>query len=218
MSESQQGSTIEEVLIERMGISVEDAVAAGMDTVDDQVARAVDSGVDVSGRLQEAVGLLEQLTEPNTLVALKSLINHLPQLAQLADVAQRLPDALASLGDVIDDQQVRLADQGVDLEKALTNGVQALLFLGSQIEKEHLQRIGELLGSDIFNPHAVHVIDNAAKSLTRAQESVGESSQDRVGLFGLLNAIRDPKIQRSLAFAVQFGKCFGDNIDSARTT
>lgn len=213
MSETQRGATIEEVLIERMGVSVEDAVAAGMDTIDDHVSRAVDSGVDVSGRLKDLAGLLEQLTEPSTLAALQLLLAKLPQLAQLAAVAEQIPNALASLGDVIDDQQQRLSSQGIDFEKSLTNGLHAMLYLGSKIDREHLNRIGDLLDSDVLNPHAVHVVDNAAKSLTTAQENLSQASDDRIGLFGLLGAIRDPQIQRSLAFAIQFGKCFGQNIE-----
>jgi uncharacterized protein YjgD (DUF1641 family) len=213
MSEMQRGATIEEVLFEQMGVSVENAVATGIDTIDDQVSRAVDSGVDVSGRLKDLAGLLEQLTEPNTLSALQTLLQKLPQLAQLAKIADQLPNALASLGDVLDDQQSRLAEQGIDLEKSLTNGIHAILHLGSKIDREHLNRIGEVLDSEVFNPHAVHVVENAAKSLTTAQENLSQSADDRVGLFGLLAAIRDPQVQRSLAFAIQFGKCFGQNIE-----
>lgn len=211
-------STIEEVLFERMGVTVEDAVAAGTDVVDEKVSAAVQSGVNVDERLNGLGQLFEKLSEPTTISALSELLASLPQLAQLAMLANELPNIFATIGDVLDSQQQRCAAQGVDVEKAITNGIHATLFLGSQVDSEHLQRIGDLLGSDILNPHALNVVDNAAKALNSAQENVCEQSADRVGLFGMLKALRDPQIQRSLAFAVQFGKCFGNNLDNNQSS
>jgi hypothetical protein len=214
MNES-NSQTIEEVLFERMGLSVENAVAAGADVVDERVAAAVSSGIDVDARLTGLSSLLEKLSEPATVSALGQLLESLPQLAQLAKLANEMPNIFAIIGDVLDSHQQQCEAQGIDVEKAITNGVHAALFLGSRVDSEHLQRIGDLLGSDILNPHAVNVVDNAAKSLTNAQERLGESSPPkRVGLLGLLGALRNPEIQRSLAFAVQFGKCFGKNLEN----
>ena len=162
--------------------------------------------------------LLVKLSEPETVGALRTLLDRLPQLAELAQVVERLPNLIATIGDVVDDYQQHCADEGIDVEKALTNGLQAALWLGTNVDNEHLRRIGGLLGSDILNPHAFNVVDNAAKSLNNAQENVCESSSsNRVGLFGLLAAIRNPEIQKSLAFAVQFGKCFGKNLEHNQT-
>ncbi len=216
MNES-NSQTMEEVLFQRMGISVEDAVAAGVDIVDEKVASAVQSGVDVDARLTGLGQLFEKLSEPSTLTALGELLENLPQLARLSKLANEMPNILATIGDVIDSQQQRCAAQGIDVEKAIGNGVHAALFLGSHVDSEHLQRIGDLLGSDIFNPHAVSVVDNAAKSLTNAQENICESPSKRIGMWGLLGALRDPEIQRSLAFAIQFGKCFGKNLDNQQS-
>lgn len=217
MSES-NSQTIEQVLFERMGLSVEDAVATGADVVDEKVASAVASGVDVDARLSGLGNLLEKLSEPSTVAALGQLIDSLPQLTQLAKLANEIPNVLATLGDVLDSQQQRCADQGVDVEKAITNGVYAAMFLGSHVDREHLQRIGDLLGSDILNPHAVSVVNNAAKSLTKSQECLCESPPaKRIGLMGLLAALRDPEIQRSVAFALEFGKCFGRNLDKTNS-
>ena len=88
------------------------------------------------------------------------------------------------------------------------------MWLGNRVESEHLRRIGDLLASDILNPHAVSVVDNAAKSLTNAQENVCENSATtKIGILGLLSAMRQPEIQRSIAFAVNFAQCFGSNLE-----
>ncbi|MEZ6096863.1 MAG: DUF1641 domain-containing protein [Pirellulaceae bacterium] len=205
--------TIEEALFGRMGISVDDAIATATDVVDEKVSSAVASGKNVDERIKGLGDLFERLTEPQTLSALNQLIDALPQLTQMVSLAKEMPNLVAMLGDMFDEYQKRYAADGIDVEKALTNGVEATLFLGSKVDMEHLRRIGDLLASDILNPHALHVVDNAAKSLNSAQKEICGEPNGRVGLFGLLSAIRNPEIQRSLAFAVQFGKCFGKNMD-----
>lgn len=210
-------NTIEQVLFNRMGVTIENAMAAGADFVDDQVARAGDSGVDVDERLSGLANLLGKLSEPATISALSELLKQLPQLAQLATMAVELPKLLAIVGDVVEEYQQKFAADGVDVEKALTNGLNAVLYLGSKIDHEHLQRISGLLGSDVLNSNALNVIDNAAKSLNTAQTQTCGESKDRIGIFGMLSALRDPQVQRSLAFAVQFGKCFGKNLDTSNS-
>ncbi len=209
-----RAQSIEQVLFERMGISVEDAIAAGTDAVDEQVSDAVRSGIDVDARMTGLVHLLEKLSEPAVLSALGQLLDSLPQLTKLL---KGTPNIVAMLGDMVDDYQERCAAEGLDMEKSLTNGFQTALWLGSNINKDHLDRIGDLLSSDILNPHAVSVVNNAAQSLTNAQRELGESTtQNQIGVLGLLAALRNPEIQRSLAFAVEFGKCFGKNLDDVR--
>jgi uncharacterized protein YjgD (DUF1641 family) len=207
--------TIEQVLFERMGMSVEDAVATGADVVDEKISNAVRSGIDVDARMAGLGALLEKLSDPKTVSALGQLLDSLPQLARLAKLAHEMPNILATLGDVLDDYQQRCAADGIDVERSLTNGFQAALWLGSKIDNDHLRRIGDLLDSDILNSDAVSVVNNAARSLTQAQQQTSDSpAKNRIGMLGLLAALRNPEIQRSLAFAAEFGKCFGKNLDA----
>ncbi|MDB4631936.1 DUF1641 domain-containing protein [bacterium] len=207
-------NTIEQILFDRMGVTIENAIAAGADFVDDQAARAGDSGVDVDERLSGLTNLFGKLSEPATILALSELLKQLPQLAQLAKIAVELPKLLAIVGDVVEEYQQKFAADGIDVEKALTNGLNAVLYLGSEIDHERLQRIDSLLSSEILNPNALNVIANAVNSLHTAQTETSGQSKDRIGIFGMLAALRDPQVQRSLAFAVEFGKCFGKNLDT----
>jgi uncharacterized protein YjgD (DUF1641 family) len=197
-----------------MGVTIENAIAAGADFVDDQAARAGDSGVDVDERLSGLTNLFGKLSEPATILALSELLKQLPQLAQLAKIAVELPKLLAIVGDVVEEYQQKFAADGIDVEKALTNGLNAVLYLSSEIDHERLQRIDSLLSSEILNPNALNVIANAVNSLHTAQTETSGQSKDRIGIFGMLAALRDPQVQRSLAFAVEFGKCFGKNLDT----
>ena len=207
-------NTIEQILLDRMGVTIENAIAAGADFVDDQAARAGDSGVDVDERLSGLTNLFGKLSEPATILALSELLKQLPQLAQLAKIAVELPKLLAIVWDVVEEYQQKFAADGIDVEKALTNGLNAVLYLSSEIDHERLQRIDSLLSSEILNPNALNVIANAVNSLHTAQTETSGQSKDRIGIFGMLAALRDPQVQRSLAFAVEFGKCFGKNLDT----
>ncbi len=210
-----ESQTIEEVLFEKMGVSVEGAFATGADFVDEKVSHAAQQGIDLEPRLSSLMGMLVKLTEPETMSALNTLLERLPQLAQLAKLADEMPNIIATVGDVLDDYQQRCSNEGIDVEKSLVNGLQAALWLGTQVEKEDLSRIGELLKSDILSHHAITVLSNAANSLASAQQDAcGSQTKERVGMLGLIGLMRNPEIQKSVAFAAKFGECFGKNMDT----
>ena len=175
-------------------------------------------GIDLEERATNVSTLLEHLSKPETVSAAVKVLEVLPRLVPLIETLDRLPDILATLADVVEDYQQQCAEDGIDIESALANGLKSALWLGSQVDAEHLRRMGELLGSEILNEDAIHVVDSAARSLSAAQADLCKTeTTNRVGMFGLLGALRNPKIQRSLAFAVRFGECFGNNIDAKNT-
>ena len=209
-----ESQTIEEVLFEKMGVSVEGAFATGTNFVDEKVSDAAQRGIDLEPRLSSLMGMLVKLTEPATMSALHTLLERLPQLAQLAKLADEMPNIIAAVGDVFDDYQQRCASEGIDMEKSLVNGLHAALWLGTQIEKDDLSRIGELLKSDILSHHSIAVLSNVANSFASAQQDTcSAQTQDKVGMIGLIGLMRNPEIQKSVAFAAQFAECFGKNMD-----
>ena len=213
MNKPSSPQVLEQVLFERMGVSVEDAMATGTDFVDEKVAEAQAAGIDVEQRMAGLISIVERVSQPEIVTALEQLLEALPQLAELAQQAAQFPNIVATLGDVLDDYQKRCAAEDIDLELSLVNGLHAVLWLGNQIREEDLTRMGELLQSDVLNRDAVQVIGNAAQSLAKAQSCAQQSaSKQRIGLFGLLRSLRKPDVQRSLAFAMQFGECFGKNL------
>ena len=207
--------TIEQALFDRMGISLEEALATGTDVLDEKVAAAAQRGVDVESRAEGMAQLLEKLSQPETINSALQLLDLLPRLVPIIRTLEQLPDILATVMDVLEDYQQQFADQGVDVEAALSNGLKSALWLGNQVDSEHLKRMGELLSSEILNADALHVIDSAARSLSSTQSDICEErSPNRIGMMGLWAALRRPEIQRSLAFAVRFGECFGKNLDA----
>ena len=212
-----KSQTIEQVLFERMGISVEDAFATGADFVDETVTKAAIGGVDVEPRISSLLGLLLQVTEPENMKALQTLINRLPQLAELTKLADDVPNLIASLGDVFDDFQQRCVADGINLECSMVNGLHAALWLGCQIDKEDLSRLGELLKSDILSRESIEVIANTANALSTAQkDSASGAQRQRIGMFGLMGVLGNPEVQKAVAFAAKFGEEFGKNMEGPK--
>jgi uncharacterized protein YjgD (DUF1641 family) len=192
--------TLEQALFERMGVSVDDAVATGTDFVDETVSRAVASGVDVDARISALAELLEKLTRPETMASVQSLIDQLPQLARLAQLANEFPKLLATAGDFLDEQQLHMAEQGIDVEKALTGSAKTVMQIGTWIDPQSI------------NATTVGLVDKVARSMNAALNETQRSEPKRIGLFGLMRVLRDPAFQKSLAFAIEFGKSFGRNL------
>ncbi|HMO13125.1 MAG TPA: DUF1641 domain-containing protein [Pirellulaceae bacterium] len=213
MNTSPAGRTLEDALFARMGITVDDALATATDIVDEQVKKAGANGVDVQANLQRLGDVLARLTEPDVIVALDALIERLPQLAQLLRLSDELPKMLGMLTDIIDEYETKCAESGIDVERSISNGVHAALWLGSQVDQQDLQRIGRVLKNDVLGEQALGVVGRAARSLGVAASQVNQTKdRPRIGLLGLLKAMKDPQIQTCLAFAIKFGESFAQQL------
>ncbi len=69
-------------------------IATAVDTFDALVAEGRDHGIDVDQRLRDALRLLEQLTAPDTMRSLNTLLHRLPTLAALAPMVDDAPALL----------------------------------------------------------------------------------------------------------------------------
>ncbi|MEQ9406441.1 MAG: DUF1641 domain-containing protein [Fuerstiella sp.] len=190
--------------------AIDGLFATGMDIVDEQCENINASGTPVDKRLTSLITLLLKVTEPKTVDALGKLIDRLPQLEQASRLLEEVPGLVAIAVDVFDEFAKHMHAEGVDLEKSLTQGLHAALWLGCRVSNVELERLGYLLRSDVLDPHALEVVGNAASSLASCQrETCDLETADRVGLFGILAALRDPGVQKTLGFAIRFAKCFG---------
>jgi hypothetical protein len=188
------------------------AAAAGIavDALDQRAVRDREAGAPADERLAEACRLLERLTTPRTLAAVGRLADQLPLFEQGAALLAAAPDFAAMLLDACDEQVRRWADEGVSLEAALRRGLHTALWLSQRVSEVELDRLGELLRSDILDPHTLQVISHAATALVQCQQAAcrGEAPQ-QAGMWAGLQALRDPDTQRSLAFLIRFSQQFG---------
>lgn len=156
------------------------------DTVDGWMAQLRQSGIDVDERTKETLRLLAELTAPQSMEALHTLIGVLPTLGVLL---RQAPGAIAAMVDTGDELVLRLRESGIDIEHLGRRGAKA---------------VKALIDSNVLEDAAIAVISNAAQSLEESACTARPTS-----LFGLIRAMGDPDVQRALGFFLAFAKSFG---------
>jgi uncharacterized protein YjgD (DUF1641 family) len=149
-------------------------------------------------RLQQATALVERLTRPETL----------EMLQQALDVAESMPGMMAAAVDAVDELAAQAAARGVDLETLmhqLVDTAQGMTRLATSPE------VQQLLESDMMSKGALTALSSAARALAVAREDDGPT---KVGIFGAMGAMRDPDVQKAVAFGLRFARGFGQNCDA----
>lgn len=191
--------------------SVPATLAAVTDTIDEHIAQLTNHGVDVDDRIRRLVRLVEPLTRPETIDALRQSIETL----------REVPAMVATVADTVDGAISRLAEQGIDVDERLQivarvaerlTAPEALAAVRELLG--HVGAIQRLLESGIFAPGAVEVVDRAAGALA----DMDMTGVRPVGAFGAIKAMRDPCIQRSLGALVEFGRRFGRTVHTRANT
>ncbi len=72
-------------------------------------------------------------------------------------------------------------------------------------------QVQSLLRSSVLDPEAVKVVSQVAEALIESTQTA-HSKPQKLGLMGLLKAMRDPDVQRTLGFAMAFAKTFGQHL------
>jgi len=195
--------------------TVTNLIAIGTDMFDNLAARQAATGVGLEQRAENLIAILMTMTEPQNVKAIQSLASRLPQLAAAAEMADEVPNLVAIVTDVFDEWAVKLKADGIELETALRQGLHTALWMGQRVSEVELDRMGMLLRSDVMDESAVETVGMAGSALARCHKGTCEHPvPQRVGMFGILTALRDPNTQRAVAFGLQFAKCFGSVLDA----
>ncbi len=165
------------------------------DIMDGAYRQAAQNGVDIDARMRAGLEIAEKLTSPDMVAKLNSAI----------DIANQGPGLAAMAVDVIDDAYQQAVVHGTDPEQLIRQSVMVVSRLAELLESGE---VNNLLDSGIIAPEAVTVIGSTAQALI---ESRAEPPQ-KVGLFGMLTAMRDPDMQRAIGFLMSFGKQFGQKL------
>jgi hypothetical protein len=189
-------------------------LAVAVDLFDTISRKAAAGGIDLEQRGSDLLKLLVQVTEPGNLRAIHGLVSRLPKLEEGSALLEELPNLVAIAIDTFDEWAATAKAEGIDVEQSLRQGLHAALYLGAQVQREELDRLGFLLKSDVLSENSVGAVGMAGSALSRCHRvSCEHPVPKRVGLLGLLGAIRDPSTQRAIAFALQFAKCFGGELE-----
>jgi uncharacterized protein YjgD (DUF1641 family) len=174
--------------------------ASAVDVVDEHAGRLRDRGVDPQARLERLLGLMEQLTDDRTMHALESALA----------LAKDAPGLASMAVDIVDEQAGRLRDEGIDPGFAIANGARTALQFASLVGPREVHALKTVLASEALAPEAVAVVSAAAQALVECQGR----ERRRVGVFGLMAALRDPDVQRALDFSIGVARRFGAALEA----
>ncbi|MCB0998422.1 MAG: DUF1641 domain-containing protein [Ilumatobacteraceae bacterium] len=166
---------------------------------------------DVDSRAHaEVERLVDRLAEPRTAAALHTLLDNVELLAVVVDGL----DSLARKGEVIGDtlgevlHEVRAAGRATGLDVRTTSHQLATLI---PTLAEASPAINRILESPIVEPEPIEVLSETAVALVAGLRAA-QSRNVKVGLGGLMKAVRDDDVQRGLGFLVEVAKAFGQHL------
>lgn len=134
------------------------------------------------------VGIDAKRTHVMILAKLESIEKRLTALESLSALTEQGPAAIATFVDTLDAEVAMQAQQGNDVDRAMRNGLNALVALGQQL-----------------TPDTVDALTRLSRSLEAASSDPAES----YGAFGAMRALAHPDAKKALGFAVAFAKRFG---------
>lgn len=147
-------------------------------------------------RLESLLGRLERLEE---------------RLSPMLDQLEQAPGMLAMLGDMFDEYARRTAKEGISLEESGINLVQLSLKLGKELGPQQAANLIQLLHVVAGNPKLVQLLgklsDAAAPAATGAQ-APSASTSGKLGVFGLMRAMKEPSVQQSLQWGLDVARRF----------
>jgi hypothetical protein len=201
--------------LERAADEAPPLLATAVDALDESCRRMAEAGAGPDERLARLLRLAGRLTDDDTSRALDRLLERIGEFEGMLSKLDQLPGLIAVVVDSLDEYAGKLASQGIDVEVSLRQGIHALLWLGQRVSEPELERLGILLRSDVLEPHALAVVGKTGRALATCHENACDLQRpDQVGPIGLIRALGDPDVRRSLAFVVQVGKCFGRNLSA----
>lgn len=170
-------------------------------------------------------GLLEQLGKPETIESLKLVLSKIDVLA----FAVKAADEFFQRGDVISDNigeslgDLRKLASSVDLEKVRTVASQlpALLDAGDELIKSgtpaKLRQLADagaiVVDSGMLDPNTVKLLAEAGKIAASSYiETQAAPRKDVKGIFDLLGALKDPRIQHAMGFFMEFMKRYSEKM------
>lgn len=148
-------------------------------------------------------GLVERLGEPQTIEAVKAVLDRLELASFTLDAIdgflKRSNEISHALSDDVED--LRVATQPDVLKfKEVLEAMPALVTAGQT-----------LLKSGMLEPRTVAVLGQVGRSAAQAFDQAqnnGEAARP-IGVFGLLNALKDPDVNRAITFGLRVAKSYG---------
>jgi uncharacterized protein YjgD (DUF1641 family) len=165
-------------------------------------------------------GLLEKLGDPATMASLETILSKL----ELAAFALTAIDGFVKRGDQITDSiseslgDVRHLAESVDVEKwkvlpKLLDAMPALLESGLLEQLPQLVKtIDTLQASGLLRPELLASLAEGGQLLSASYNEAKKAPVKTIGIFGLLNELKDPDVNRSVTLLLETAKQAGKKL------
>lgn len=168
----------------------------------------------------ETDDLAQLLRDPEIRSSLAMLVANAPTLAALTTMGTAL---LARGPEIVDNVNSMVLQARGPLGETtggqrLTTAVGALADIAplAQPLAARSEVITEFLDSKILQPEIVDIIGRLGEAAMHADEATRGRKAEVGGVFALLRELKDPRVQETLAFLIEFAKFFGTS-QSAQT-
>jgi uncharacterized protein YjgD (DUF1641 family) len=157
--------------------------------------------------------LAAALRDPQVRASLAVIAANAPALATLVVGGQALlsrgPEITENLNGVVN--RLRDADGTGDLSnvRGAVSSLNTIAPLAPALAAR-TDVITEFLDSSVLQPQIVEVIGKLGEAAMEADKRTRGRSVGIGGTFALLRQLKDPQVQQTLAFAVEFAKIFGE--------
>jgi hypothetical protein len=115
------------------------------------------------------------------------------------------------LGDMFDEYARRAVKEGISLEESGINLVQLSLKLGQELGPQQAANLVQLLRVTAGNPQLVQVLSKLSEAAAPAADggaAASAPSSRKLGVFGLLRAMKEPAVQQSLQWGLDVARRF----------
>lgn len=154
--------------------------------------------------------LVDRLSDPHVAAALHRLLDNVELFAVILSGL----DGVARKGEVIGDtlsevlEEVRAAGRATGLDVGTTSRQLATLIPALA---EATPAITRVIESPIVQPEPIAVLSEAAEALVKGLQAA-QQNQTKVGMAGLLKAMRDDDVQRGIGFVIEVARVFGRDL------
>ena len=153
--------------------------------------------------------LFDTLGDERSLMAINDLAKSLQDIAHISSHLKEIENTISIITDSIDEVVAKASENGLNLETLALNVSKLSRELIDLVESGTLN---ELLDSGILDTKSIEVVGALGHSL-----AVSKGTEKRVGPMGILSALFNKDIQRSLGFTLNLATHFGRKLKKQRT-
>ena len=178
------------------------------DSVDDFLNPASEKGSSNLKKLEVIKELVNSLGDEDNLRAIIDLSKSLKDIAYLTSHLREIENTVSIVTDSADEIMAKAVEKGLNLEELAIN---LSKLSGELIDLIESGTFNKLVESGILDSKSIEVVGALGHSL-----AVSKGTEKRVGPLGIISAIFNKDIQRSLGFTLNLATHFGRKLKKQR--